>query len=184
MLSTSTTIPEAFTYYDMRRRIAAQVPDGVYALELQQKFWAKDGPSFRNEELVKNLGGFHSSGEDSVFRGKNLDIPWAWHLWLWYHFVLHGHTIPMSRTEYEETKVDLLRFKGKIRYQTEGGWWSSKKLLRLLDPRSDKSLINAGNLVAHDHSVSEARSVVEEESSSKWCSKRYWAEQARLDLVR
>jgi hypothetical protein len=23
--------------------------------------------------------------------------------------------------------VDLLRFNGKIRYQTKGGWWSSKK---------------------------------------------------------
>jgi hypothetical protein len=35
------------------------------------------------------------------------------------------HRLKVSKLD--DSVVDLLRFNGKIRYQTKGGWWSSKK---------------------------------------------------------
>jgi len=35
------------------------------------------------------------------------------------------HHLKVSKLD--NSVVDLLRFNGKIRYQTKGGWWSSKK---------------------------------------------------------
>jgi signal transduction histidine kinase len=37
--------------------------------------------------------------------------------------------------------VDLLRFNGKIRYQTKGGWWSSKKARVVKDDGASENYV-------------------------------------------
>jgi hypothetical protein len=33
---------------------------------------------------------------------------------------------PLTVSKLDDSEIDLLRLNGKIRYQTKGGWWSSK----------------------------------------------------------
>ena len=39
-------------------------------------------------------------------------------------FTIYHH---LKVSKLDDSVVDQLRFSGKMRYQTEGGWWSSKK---------------------------------------------------------
>jgi hypothetical protein len=56
-------MPEAFTYYDMQRRIAAQVGSGLYTLEFHKEYMAKEWTrTLKNAELLKDLGSFEFSG--------------------------------------------------------------------------------------------------------------------------
>ena len=42
-----------------------------------------------------------------------------------FKFFTHYHHFKVSKLD--DPVVELLRFNGKIRYQTKGGWWSNKK---------------------------------------------------------
>jgi hypothetical protein len=63
-------MPEAFTYYDMTRRIAAQVPSGLYTLELNHRFFTVTSKfrTIRGEELLPAvLPSFQFSGSIYLF---------------------------------------------------------------------------------------------------------------------
>lgn len=49
-------MPEAFTYYDMQRMIAAQVPAGTYTLEVHEQWFRASTskiPTIRDGELLE-----------------------------------------------------------------------------------------------------------------------------------
>ncbi|KAF8250976.1 hypothetical protein K440DRAFT_638812 [Wilcoxina mikolae CBS 423.85] len=104
------TARDLVNVFQIRKEIWHMMLEDCGGVETNALSTAKDGRSFRNEELVKNLGEFQFAGEDAVFQGKELGFPLdtGGTVWLRYHFALHGHAIPMSRTEYEETKSQWL----------------------------------------------------------------------------
>lgn len=66
------TMPEAITYFDMRRRIAKQVPHGSYHLQWFPKFFADESKritTLKNSDLLKNLGSFEFSGMSLLLAG-------------------------------------------------------------------------------------------------------------------
>lgn len=98
-------MPEAFTYYDMQRMIAAQVPAGRYYLELHPRWFRKQSsaiPTVQNPELLSGLEKqeFDFTGLDVRFHGKALGIPLKNGIWLRLQFALHGHGLPACREEY------------------------------------------------------------------------------------
>jgi hypothetical protein len=41
----------------------------------------------------------------------------------------------------DDSVVDLLRFNGKIRYQTKGGWWRSKNAMVVKDDGTSENYV-------------------------------------------
>lgn len=80
--------------------IAAQVPDNVYQLHLHSQWFRKDGKTFQNPELVKEMEDFRFKGSDMEFWGKALGIPLGNGVWLRVQFALHRHGLPATRSEY------------------------------------------------------------------------------------
>jgi len=47
----------------------------------------------------------------------------------------------LKGSKLDDSVVDLLRFIGKIRYQTNGGWWSSKKARVVKDDGASENCV-------------------------------------------
>jgi len=56
-----------------------------------------------------------------------------------FKFVTRYHHLKVSKLD--DSVVDLLRFNGKIRYQTKGGWWSSKKARVVKDDGASENYV-------------------------------------------
>ncbi|KAH8151179.1 uncharacterized protein LAJ45_04881 [Morchella importuna] len=106
-------MPEAFTYFDMQRMIAAQVPSGVYYLEVHWRWHRKDNKTIRDQQLLPPLAStrtdgtsvykaFDFKGSDVKFWGKALGTPIGNNRWFRVQFALHGHALPITRAEYED----------------------------------------------------------------------------------
>jgi hypothetical protein len=56
-----------------------------------------------------------------------------------FKFFTGNHHLKVSKLD--DSVVDLLRFNGKVRYQTKGGWWSSKKARVVKDNGASESYV-------------------------------------------
>ena len=56
-----------------------------------------------------------------------------------FKFFTHYHHLKASKLD--DSVVDLVRFNGKIRYQTKGGWWSSKRARVVKDDGASENYV-------------------------------------------
>ncbi|KAG0137918.1 hypothetical protein HOY82DRAFT_666825 [Tuber indicum] len=100
-------MPEGLTYWDMARMLKAQIPPGFYRLELNEQFIGKG--KFVGEEMLEpylhSELEFHFQPQEMIKTwGKAMGLSINGGLWLRLQFALHGHTVAMSREEYESCK--------------------------------------------------------------------------------
>jgi len=56
-----------------------------------------------------------------------------------FEFFTRYHHLKVSKLH--DSVVDLLRFNGKVQYQTNGGWWSSKKARVVKDDGASENYV-------------------------------------------
>lgn len=84
---------------------AAQVPQGLYELQLHTRWFRKAGSktaTLENPQLLESIQGkkIPFKGSDIQPNGKQLGIPLLDNIWLRVQFALHGHALLTSREQY------------------------------------------------------------------------------------